>query len=175
MAPSRRAERRLLRASSRRRRRGGRNRAPLPVQRAARRIEDTAYAVREVGTAAVSGDRPFAVGLVALLALGVVMISGPLQTYLDGRDRVDLLDRQLGALTAANAELDERRSELDDPDQIELLARERQGMIYPGEVPYAVVPPEIERPRIVPELDLGSAAERPWYARVWAGLADLFG
>lgn len=145
------------------------------MQRFARRVEDTAYAAREVGTAAVAGDRPFAVGLVGLLVLGVVMVSGPLQSYLDGRDRVDLLERQLGALSAANADLDERRTELDDPDRIELLARERQGMIFPGEVPYAAVPPEVDRPRIAPRLDVGAAAERPWYARLWQGLTDLFG
>lgn len=172
---SRRSERRLLRAAARRRRRGGHNRAPVVVQRFARSVEETAYAAREVGRSAVAGDRPFAVGLVGLLVLGVVMISGPFQTYLEGRDRVELLERQLGALTTANEGLEERSRELRDPDEIELLARERQGMIYPGEVPYAVVPPETDRPRIVSRLDVEGAEERAWYQRLWSGLTDLFG
>lgn len=172
---SRRAERQRLRTAGRRRRRGGHGRAPVVVQRFARNVEDTAHAAREVGRSAVAGDRPLAIGLVGLVILGLAMVSGPLQTYLDGRDRVELLERQLAALSSANGDLDDRRAALDDPDEIELLARERQGMIFPGEVPYAVVPPEVDRPRIVSRLDVEAAAERPWYERVWDGLADLFG
>lgn len=172
---SRLAERRLLRAAARRRRRGGHGRAPVVVQRLARGVEDTAYAAREVGRSAVAGDRPLAVGLVVLLILGIAMISGPFQTYLEGRERVELLQRQLGALEGANAELDERREGLADPDQIELLARERQGMIFPGEVPYAVVPPEADLPRITQRPQVGGAPDRAWYERFWSGLTDLFG
>lgn len=172
---SRLAERRLVRAAARRRRRGGHGRAPVVVQRMARGVGDTAYAAREVGRSAVAGDRPLAVGLAVLLILGIAMISGPFQTYLEGRDRVELLQRQLGALEGANAELDERREALGDPDQIELLARERQGMIFPGEVPYAVVPPESGVPRIAQRPDLGGVPDRAWYERLWYGLTTLFG
>lgn len=181
-----RAERRHVRLASRRRRRGGRRRAPVAVQRVARSCRDvatgaakvagdTAAAARGVGAAAVSGDRPYIVGLIALFALGLVMLSGPLQTYMDGRARVEVLEGQLGALESANRQLDARAGELRDPDLVELLARERLGMIRPGEVPYVVVPPEVERPQIASEPEAAAGTERSWLARVWAGLADLFG
>lgn len=178
-------ERRDLRDAIRRRRRGGANRAPVPVQRAARSaadvatgtlrtVEGAATAARDAGAVAVSGDRPFVVGLIALLVLGGLMLSGPVRTYLDGRDRVDLLQRQLSALDGENQALEARREQLEDPEEIELMAREQQGMIRPGEVPYAVVPPEVERPRLTPQLDLGAGDDRAWYARLWDGLVGFF-
>lgn len=172
---SRLAERRVVSAAARRRRRGGHGRAPVVVQRLARGVEDTAQAAREVGRSAVAGDRPLALGLVMLLILGIAMVSGPFQTYLEGRDRVELLQQQLGALEGANAGLDGRREQLADPDQIELLARERQGMIFPGEVPYAVVPPDADAPRIAQRPQVAGAPDRAWYERLWNGLTDLFG
>lgn len=179
-------ERRHVRAASRRRRRGGANRAPVVVQRiarrcaevtgsTARRVSDTAARVRQVAVATVAGDRPFIVGLAVLLGVCVVMLSGPLQTYLDGRERVIVLERKRDALAEENSRLAERAEELHDPTAIELMAREQLGMVRPGEVPYALVPPEADRPQIVPQLEGEGIAEAPWYVRVWRGLTDLFG
>lgn len=169
-----RAERRATRDAERRRVRGGANRAPVPVQRLARRVEDTAYVARGVGAAAVSGDRPYLVGLAALLALSLVMLSGPFQSYVDGRARVEALEAKVEALDAENGELRQRKADLQDPGTIELLAREQQGMIRPGEVPYAIVPPEVERPRITSPQQ-AAAAEVPWHARLWEAVTALFG
>jgi cell division protein FtsB len=149
-------------------------RAPVSVQRLARRVGDTAYAARDVGAAAVSGDRPYLVGLTALLALAIVMLSGPFQSYMDGRARVEGLETKLEALEDENAALRARKAELRDPGNIELLAREQQGMIRPGEVPYAIVPPEVERPQISapPQAEPDDVA---WYDRVWQAVTDVFG
>lgn len=148
-------------------------RAPLPVQRVARRVEDTAYAARDVGVAAVSGDRPFLVGLVGILALAVVMLSGPFQSYVDGRARVESLETKVAALDAENSSLRQRQADLQDPINIELLAREQQGMIRPGEVPYAVVPPEVERPLITaPAAE--ADADVPWHRRLWEAVTTVF-
>jgi cell division protein FtsB len=186
MGQAARDQRRYVREASRRRRRGGANRAPVPVQRVARSAADAttgamrtvsgvANATRDAGAAVVAGDRPYVVGMLALLSLGVVMLSGPVQTYVDGRDRVELLERQLAALAEGNDRLTARRDQLQDPEEIELMAREQQGMIMPGEVPYAVVPPEVERPQLTPQLDVAPAEDRPWYRRLWDGLTELFG
>lgn len=148
-------------------------RAPVPVQRVARRVEDTAHAARGVGVAAVSGDRPFVIGLVGVLALAVVMLSGPFQSYVDGRARVESLQAKVAALDAENGSLRQRQADLEDPTNIELLAREQQGMIRPGEVPYAIVPPEVERPLITapaPEAE----ADVPWHRRVWEAVTTVF-
>lgn len=152
---------------------GSPRRAPMPVQRVARRVEDTAYAARGVGVAAVAGDRPFIVGLVGMLALAVVMLSGPFQSYVDGRARVESLQTKVDALDAENASLRQRQADLRDPGNIELLAREQQGMIRPGEVPYAIVPPEVERPLIATPPQ-AAQPDVPWHRRLWEAVTTVF-
>lgn len=156
-------------------------RAPAPVRRVAASISAAVGAVRRffaaiasgirrgVG-ALIAGDRPFLAVVAALLMLGVLMLAGPARNFLDGRSRVEVLEAKLAALTEENDRLDARTRELRDPDQIELLAREQLGMIEPGEVPYAVVPPEIDRPRITPPREPPAPPSRPWYDRLWHAL-----
>ncbi len=47
-------------------------------------------------------------------------------------------------------------------------------MVRPGEVPYAIVPPEVDRPQITtpPTAEDGDA---PWYARLWEAVSAVFG
>ncbi|MBW3658448.1 MAG: septum formation initiator family protein [Actinobacteria bacterium] len=152
---------------------GAPRRAPMPVQRVARRVEDTAYAARGVGAAAVSGDRPFVIGLIGVLALAVVMLSGPFQSYVDGRARVEALQTKIEALDTENASLRQRRADLNDPANLELLAREQQGMIRPGEVPFAIVPPEVERPLITAP-PRSAQRDVAWHERLWEALTTVF-
>ncbi len=172
--PAVRDQRRHVRQASRARRRGGAGRGPVPVQRFARGVADTAGTVRDVGVAAVSGDRPYVVALIALLVAGGLMLVGPTRTFLDGRERVQLLEAQLDALTAENEELASAASELHDPEAIELRAREHLGMIRPGEVPYAIVPPPVDRPQIAPPREV-APPEAPWYRRWWDAATGIFG
>ncbi|MBW3618634.1 MAG: septum formation initiator family protein [Actinobacteria bacterium] len=139
----------------------------------ARRVEDTAHAARGVGAAAVAGDRPFVIGLVGVLALAVVMLSGPFQSYVDGRARVEALEAKFVALDTENASLRQRRADLRDPANIELLAREQQGMIRPGEVPFAIVPPEVERP-LITTAPQGARPDVPWHRRLWEAVTTVF-
>ena len=173
--PSRRDRRRALRAATRRRVRGGENRAPVPVQRIARQVDDAAFVATSQVRRAMAGDRPFLLGLLVLLVLGVMVLSGPLRSYLDQRDRVDLLQRQLAVLEDANAELAQRATDLRDPAYRELLARERYGYVRPGEVPYVVVPPERDTSEIGEPLTVDAPEPRPWYRTAWDGLTGLFG
>lgn len=165
-------ERRTLRAAGRRRRRGGEGRAPVPVQRLARKVEDTAHSARGVGIRAIAGDRPLIVAVIGVVVLGIVMVSGPLQTYWEGHDRVELLATQEAALDRRIAELERRRADLEDPATVELLARENLGYVRPGEIPYAIVPPEVERPQIA-EPPPAEPAPDPWYQRLWNAIADV--
>lgn len=159
-----RTERRELRAHGRRRRRGGNGRAPVPVQRAARATGD---GTRRIWGAASSGDRPMVVALLVVIALGATMLAGPTQRYLDSSSRVDVLQAKAEALEHENAQLRQRKEDLTDDEYVELLAREQQGLIRPGEVPYTLVPPEVERPVITPTRDLGEPTEVAWYERAW--------
>lgn len=145
----------------------------MAVQRVAQRVGDTAEAARDVGTRVLDGDRPLVVSLLVLVGMCLVMLSGPLQSYWDGHGRVELLERKQEALAAEIERLEDRREALQDPTQIELLAREEQGFIRPGEVPFVVVPPEadeasIARPGAV------DAPDAPWYRRAWERVAALF-
>jgi cell division protein DivIC len=173
---SRRHRRRQLRTASRRRARGGENRAPVAVQRLARGVDDVAWRTSERARRTLTGDRPFLIGFAVLLVIGVLVISGPLRSYLDQHDRVELLDEQLTVLTQANDDLEQRARDLRDRDHIRAEARERLGYIEPGEVPYVVVPPEQDsatitapRPAATPDED------RPWFRRLWDTLGGWFG
>ncbi|MBS3939448.1 MAG: septum formation initiator family protein [Actinobacteria bacterium] len=150
-------------------RRRGRRQAPAVLQRAARRVVDGVDRVLFAGQRAVRGDRPLVLMLLGAMALSVLMLAGPAQRYLDSRERVESLDAKAGALERANADLEQRQQDLQDPTRIELLAREHQGFIRPGEVPYTLIPPEVERPRITAPRDSARApTEAAWYERVWA-------
>lgn len=167
---SKRDERRDLRHRLRRRRRGGERRAPLSVQRAAR---STSNGTRRAVGAATSGDRPMALVLVGVLILAIVMVSGPAQRYLDSESRVEALEAKAEALEAENEQLEQRRTDLTDDEYVELLAREQQGFVRPGEVPYTLVPPDVDRPRISTPRDPGQGGDPPWYSRAWGAVRGL--
>ncbi len=172
---SRRDRRRAMRAATRRRVRGGENLAPRPVQRLARQVDDAAYVASTRVRRLLVGDRPFQLGILALLVLGVLVLSGPLQTYLEQRDRVDLLEQQVAALDDANAELQQRADDLRRPEYQQLLARERYGYVHPGEVAYVVVPPERDPSEIGDRVEVDEPAPQPWFRDVWDGMKGLFG
>lgn len=121
-----------------------------------------------------SGDRPFLLAGVAAVVLGVMLLTAPLQQYLDVRARVTLLQQQADALEQANEQLAKEIENLNDPRHIELLAREQQGFIRPGEVAYSLVPPEVERPQITAPRDTPDTAELSGWQRTLNRILDLF-
>lgn len=163
----RRAQRRLVRRVARRRRVGSVGNRPglltLPAV-----LHDRVRLVTH-------GDRPLVLALVGALVLAVVLLSGPAQSYLDGRERVEKLTAKAAALDAENAALEQRVTDLEDPETIELLAREQQGYIRPGEVPYVLLPPEVERPTITDPRTTPEPASGPWYQRLWLELRGWVG
>lgn len=125
---------------------------------------------------AFRGDRPLVLGLLAVIALGAGMLVGPLQSYLDARERVEVLELQDQVLSEEVTRLRQRVQDLDDPEHIELLAREQQGFIWPGEVPYRIVPPEQGRPQIAEVHPLAQPTEPlPWYWQLWDQVQGWFG
>ncbi len=113
----------------------------------------------------VRGDRPLALVVLASLLLSVFMLTGPLQSYLDARERVEVLELKDEVLAAEIERLEQRVDDLHDPDRIELIARE-QGFVRPGEVAYVIIPPDDDRPRITPVHQVSTPDPR-WYERVW--------
>ena len=171
-ASHRQQERRQLRALERRRRRGGTARGPVPIQRAAQGVRGGCARLRARAGRAVRGDRPLMVALLGVLALAVVIVSSPMQSYLDGRDRVDHLEVKAAALDAENARLERRVDDLGRDTTIELLAREHLGLVRPGEVLYTLTPPEVDRPLITPPRTRDVEPTGPWYSQVWHELRE---
>ena len=159
--------RRDLRRRERQRRRGGPGRGPVALQHTARAVVRAGVTCRSGLRHLSRGDRPLVAVLLAAVGLAVVLVSGPAQQYLDVSARVEALSTTSEALETANAGLEQRREDLHDPATIEQLAREQQGLARPGEVPYTLVPPQVERPVIVAPPDAADLPARPWYRRLW--------
>jgi cell division protein FtsB len=87
--------------------------------------------------------------LIGAIVLGVALLAPPFENYVVSRQRVALLEQQALALDAENQRLERRLADLDDPLTIELLARQQQGLVRPGEVPYVLIPPDVDVPRIL--------------------------
>jgi len=131
--------------------------------------------VRQAVAAAASGDKPLVVALLITLALAIVLVSGPTQNYLDARGRVEVLQMKADILEEENTRMQQRVGDLQDEQTIELLAREQQGFIRPGEVPYALVPPEVDRPRVTTSRAAPQPAPPAWYERAWIRIQAVFG
>ncbi len=120
------------------------------------------------------GDRPYLVALLVATGLSLVIVSGPIQTWLTQRDLVDQREGVLEVLEEENAALAARVRDLHDPDTIEAEAREQQGMVRPGQVPYVIVPPTADSERIAPDLTDVETDQRGWFTRVWEAVSGLF-
>jgi cell division protein FtsB len=152
-----------------------RGRGPGPLRRVLDGVGRVLLGIRNAWAGARSGQRPLLVVLAVALVLGIVMLSGPFERYADSRTRVEALRATAETLDEENARLDRRADLLEDPAELERLAREEQGMIRPGEVPYTLVPPEVDRPVISSPRNLDDDdAAPPWYVRAWDAVRSWF-
>jgi cell division protein FtsB len=119
------------------------------------------------------GDRPYVLVLLALLVVVAVMALGPLQVFTEAADRVDELERDRDRLHQEVEQLEERHRRLEDPEEVERLARSELGLVRPGEIPFVVVPPDRDEADEAPEDDPGDGL--PWYRRLGHWLGDRLG
>jgi len=96
----------------------------------------------------LGGDLLLGVLLLGAIGLGGALLAQPFEEYVDSRQRVAGLQQQALALEAENLRLERRLEDLDKDTTIELLARSQQGLVRPGEVPYVLIAPEVDAPRI---------------------------
>lgn len=151
-----------------------RRRDETPVDRALDAAFGVGRGLRRLWARARSGQRPLVVVLLTAVVASVVMLSGPTERYLDSRSRVDGLRATAAALDTEIQTLERRVEALDDPRRIEALAREQQGMVRPGEVPYTLTPPEVDRPRIDPRVAAEAEADRSWLSQAWESVRAWF-
>jgi cell division protein FtsB len=83
--------------------------------------------------------RPLAVVLYAAF-IGLLLASyvSPLEGIMEGRASIATLESRLDDARTHNAELERLKKDLNTPAGIERAARERYGMIRPGEKAYIV-------------------------------------
>jgi cell division protein FtsB len=121
---------------------------------------------------AVSGDRPYVVAFFALVALLAMMVIGPLQSYTAAAERVHDLEAARAQLKDTVAELEAREERLQDPEEIELLARQRLGLVKPGEIPYVVTDGNPDTDQVRPG---GKPLTPPLKLSLWQRISQAFG
>lgn len=122
-----------------------------------------------------AGDRIYLLALAVLVVLLAFMAIGPLQSYTVATERVEGLATSRDRLESAVERLEERRERLQDPEEIEVLARSELGLVMPGEQAYVVSDhPEdrdAERFHADPTRD-AEPEDVTWYRRLARWLAD---
>jgi cell division protein FtsB len=80
-----------------------------------------------------------AVLVTALFIIAIVAIA-PTRAYLEQRERLARLERQVTEMQRSNDDLRDRIADLNDPMTLERLARACLGMVRPGEVGFVAIP-----------------------------------
>ena len=89
-----------------------------------------------------SGPRtPRSAGVATVAVVMVVLVAIPFRGYLQQRGDVAAADAALHRLEQENDRLQRRRDRLDDPGEIQAIARREYGLVDQGEESYTVLPP----------------------------------
>jgi cell division protein FtsL len=77
--------------------------------------------------------------LVVLVGLLFVFVY-PTRTFLDQRDETNKARAQLEVLQSENAQLVRESKRLSTDSEIERLARQKYGLVKPGQIPFVILP-----------------------------------
>lgn len=77
---------------------------------------------------------------VALLIVALVALAVPARSYIAQRSEIAERDAELKELIQRNDELEARRDRLDDPEEIQQIARRDYGLVREGEESYTILP-----------------------------------
>ena len=100
----------------------------------------------------------------ALVFVAATVLAVPARSYWAQRSEVSSRQAELADLRQQNAELVERSDRLDDPDEIQRIARRDYGLVAEGEESYTILPPAtagLVLPRAWPFDRLSGPLERP--------------
>ena len=88
--------------------------------------------------------RPRLTRRAALLGAIILMLAAtaivPLRQYVSQRSQIGGLEKKIEALIQERSRLERRIEQLQDPDELERIARECLGMVKPGEIAFVAVP-----------------------------------
>lgn len=76
----------------------------------------------------------------AILLMLVATAIVPLRQYLSQRSRIGALEKKIEVLVQERSRLERRVERLQDPAELERIARECLGMVKPGEIAFVSVP-----------------------------------
>jgi cell division protein FtsB len=116
---------------------------------------------------AVLGQRRLML-IVALIAAAFVLFF-PTRQLVQQHRHINDLERRLSALNSENVKLSQEVSRLEDPGELEVLARERLGLVRPGERAYFLSPQD----RPAAPTALKATPHRSWWTRTWSGFVSL--
>jgi cell division protein FtsB len=84
-------------------------------------------------------------GAIILMLAATAIV--PLRQYLSQRSEIGGLERKIQVLTLERSRLEKRIEQLQDPKELERIARECLGMVKPGEIAFVAVPKSGQLPR----------------------------
>ncbi|MGB6056776.1 MAG: septum formation initiator family protein [Microthrixaceae bacterium] len=76
----------------------------------------------------------------ALLIVALAALAVPARSYIAQRSEIAERDAELKELTQRNDELEARRDRLDQPEEIQQIARRDYGLVREGEESYTILP-----------------------------------
>ena len=104
---------------------------------------DRDAAARRYSTDQVRRRRAIALraSVAALVVVGLLfVVVFPMRAWLDQRSTLDQSERRLETLQRERERLDREATRFTTPSEVEKVARDRFGMVRPGEQAYAAVP-----------------------------------
>jgi cell division protein FtsB len=108
--------------------------------------------------------------LASVVLVGVLFLFVlPGRTYLAQRRTVAAAETRVKVLSQANAQLEQQAKRLQTDAEIERIARQQYGMVKPGEVPYAILPPK-QPPAPAPPPPRPKKVHRSFPSRLWHDL-----
>jgi cell division protein FtsB len=103
----------------------------------------------------------------AALVIGAFVLFFPARQLIAQRARIDELAERRSALRAENARLSAEANRLADPNELEVEARDRLGLVRPGERAYYIQPSEAAGAESTSERSPGL------WSRAWSWLSSL--
>jgi cell division protein DivIC len=115
-----------------------------------------------------------AVILAAVMCVLTLTLAGPVRTFFAQHAEMKQQSQLEATLHGQIADLQQQKTNMDDPAHIRAQARERLGFVMPGEIPYQVqLPAPVEvpgEPGVEPGV-IGPSGD-PWYTSLWHTIAD---
>ncbi len=112
-----------------------------------------------------------AVSVVVAGAIMLLLLAGPIRTFLGQRAQIAELTDRAAAAQARVDVLTAESARLQDPAYIQSLVRERLHYVMPGEIGYTVLDPsEAPAPLTPAQAAAAKLARTPWYEKLWGAM-----